>query len=59
MGNWIPNDQTSFVSQLLKISSSFTPPRPRASSQPGRLGAWIPLIIERLSMPECLRKRSR
>jgi ubiquinone/menaquinone biosynthesis C-methylase UbiE len=26
MGNWIPNDQTSFVSQLLKISSSFTPP---------------------------------
>ena len=26
MGNWIPNDATSFVSQLLKISSSFTPP---------------------------------
>src|SRR6267154_2963419 len=26
MGNWIPNDPTSFVSQLLKISSSFTPP---------------------------------
>jgi ubiquinone/menaquinone biosynthesis C-methylase UbiE len=25
MGNWIPNDPT-FVSQLLKISSSFTPP---------------------------------
>ena len=23
MGNWIPNDPTSFVSQLLKISSSF------------------------------------
>jgi SAM-dependent methyltransferase len=26
MGNWIPNDSTSFVSQLLKISSSFMPP---------------------------------
>jgi ubiquinone/menaquinone biosynthesis C-methylase UbiE len=26
MGNWIPNDPTSFVSQLLKISSAFTPP---------------------------------
>ncbi len=28
MGNWIPNDPTSFVSQLLKISSSFLPPPP-------------------------------
>ena len=27
MGNWIPNDP-SFVSQLLKISSLFTPPPP-------------------------------
>lgn len=27
MGNWIPSDPT-FVSQLLKISSSFTPPPP-------------------------------
>ena len=26
MGNWIPNDPTSFVSQVLKISSAFTPP---------------------------------
>ena len=26
MGNWIPDDPTSFVSQLLKISSAFTPP---------------------------------
>ena len=33
MGNWIPNDPTSFVSQLLKISSTFTPPTTgRASS---------------------------
>src|SRR5262245_38436626 len=28
MGNWIPNDPTSFVSQLLKISASFSPPPP-------------------------------
>ena len=28
MGNWIPNDPTSFVSQLLKVSSSLTPPPP-------------------------------
>ena len=28
MGNWIPNDATSFVSQLLKIRSSFMPPPP-------------------------------
>ena len=34
MGNWIPNDPTSFVSQLLKISSNFTPPPPKASSAP-------------------------
>jgi SAM-dependent methyltransferase len=27
MGNWIPNDPT-FVSQLLKVSSAFTPPPP-------------------------------
>jgi ubiquinone/menaquinone biosynthesis C-methylase UbiE len=26
MGNWIPNDPTSFVSQLLRIGSSFLPP---------------------------------
>ncbi len=34
MGNWIPNDPTSFVSQLLKISSSFTPPPPEGSISP-------------------------
>ncbi len=28
MGNWIPIDPTSFVSQLLKISSAYTPPPP-------------------------------
>lgn len=34
MGNWIPNDTTSFVSQLLKISSSFTPPPPEGFVSP-------------------------
>ena len=33
MGNWIPNDPT-FVSQLLKISSSFTPPAPEGFVSP-------------------------
>src|ERR1700730_14852334 len=34
MGNWIPNDATSFVSQLLKISSSFMPPPPEGFISP-------------------------
>jgi ubiquinone/menaquinone biosynthesis C-methylase UbiE len=33
MGNWIPNDPT-FVSQLLKISSTFTPPPPEGFISP-------------------------
>jgi len=33
MGNWIPNDPT-FVSQLLKISSAFTPPPPESFISP-------------------------
>jgi ubiquinone/menaquinone biosynthesis C-methylase UbiE len=33
MGNWIPNDPT-FVSQLLKISSSYTPPPPEGFVSP-------------------------
>ena len=33
MGNWIPNDPT-FVSQLLKISSAFTPPPPEGFISP-------------------------
>ena len=33
MGNWIPNDRT-FVSQLLKISSSFMPPPPEGFTSP-------------------------
>ena len=34
MGNWIPNDPTSFVAQLLKISSAFTPPPPEGFVSP-------------------------
>jgi len=34
MGNWIPNDPTSFVSQLLKISSAYTPPPPEGFVSP-------------------------
>jgi len=34
MGNWIPNDPSSFVSQLLKISSAFTPPPPEGFVSP-------------------------
>src|SRR5438270_3955689 len=34
MGNWIPNDPTSFVSQLLKISSTYTPPPPEGFVSP-------------------------
>lgn len=34
MGNWIPNDPTSFVSQLLKVSSAFTPPPPEGFISP-------------------------
>ena len=33
MGNWIPNDPT-FVAQILKISSSYTPPPPEGFVSP-------------------------
>lgn len=34
MGNWIPNDPTSFVSQLLQISMSYSPPPPEGFVSP-------------------------
>lgn len=34
MANWIPNDPTSFVSQLLKISAAFSPPPPEGFISP-------------------------
>jgi ubiquinone/menaquinone biosynthesis C-methylase UbiE len=38
MGNWIPNDPT-FISQLLKVSSAFTPPPPVGFISPMLWGA--------------------
>src|SRR3989338_1458202 len=44
MGNWIPNDPTSFVSQLLKISSSFMPPPPEGFVSPMTWGVDANII---------------
>jgi SAM-dependent methyltransferase len=44
MGNWIPNDPTSFVSQLLKISSAFTPPPPEGFVSPMTCGVETHVI---------------
>ena len=44
MGNWIPNDPTSFVSQLLKISSSFMPPPPEGFVSPMTWGVDAHII---------------
>ena len=43
MGNWIPNDPT-FVSQLLKISSAFTPPPPEGFVSPMAWGVESHII---------------
>jgi ubiquinone/menaquinone biosynthesis C-methylase UbiE len=47
MGNWIPNDPT-FVSQVLKISSAFTPPPPEGFISPMTWGVESN-IVERFS----------
>jgi ubiquinone/menaquinone biosynthesis C-methylase UbiE len=47
MGNWIPNDPT-FVSQVLKISSAFTPPPPEGFVSPMTWGMESH-IIERFA----------
>ncbi len=44
MGNWIPNDPTSFVSQLLKIGSSFMPPPPEGFVSPMTWGVDTHII---------------
>ena len=44
MGNWIPNDATSFVSQLLKTSSAFTPPPPEGFVSPMTWGVDTHII---------------
>ena len=43
MGNWIPNDPT-FVPQLLKISSAFTPPPPEGFISPMTWGVESHII---------------
>ena len=48
MGNWIPNDPTSFVSQLLKISAAFTPPPPEGFISPMTWGVEAN-VIERFA----------
>jgi ubiquinone/menaquinone biosynthesis C-methylase UbiE len=47
MGNWIPNDPT-FVSQVLKISSAFTPPPPEGFISPMTWGVESQ-IVERFA----------
>jgi SAM-dependent methyltransferase len=47
MGNWIPNDPT-FVSQLLKVSSQFTPPPPEGFISPMTWGVESH-IVERFA----------
>jgi ubiquinone/menaquinone biosynthesis C-methylase UbiE len=44
MGNWIPNDPSSFVSQLLTISSSFMPPPPEGFVSPMTWGVDTHII---------------
>jgi hypothetical protein len=44
MGNWIPNDPTSFVSQLLKVSSAFTPPSPEGFVSPMTWGVEAQIL---------------
>ena len=47
MGNWIPGDPT-FVSQVLKISSAFTPPPPEGFVSPDDMGVESH-IVERFT----------
>ncbi len=56
MGNWIPNDPTSFVSQLLKISSSFTPPPPEGFVSPMTWGVESH-IVERFGQAGVSREK--
>ena len=56
MGNWIPNDPTSFVSQLLKISSAFTPAPPGGFVSPMTWGVESH-IVERFGEAGVPRER--
>ena len=55
MGNWIPNDPT-FVSQLLKISSSYLPPPPEGFVSPMTWGVEAN-IIDRFGQAGVLREK--
>ena len=44
MGNWIPNDPTSFVSDVLKISAAFTPPPPEGFISPMKWGVESDIV---------------
>ena len=55
MGNWIPNDPT-FVSQVLKISSAFTPPPPEGFVSPMTWGVESH-IVERFGQAGVPRER--
>src|SRR4051794_15941401 len=48
MCNWIPNDDTSFVSQLLKISAAFSPPPPEGFISPVTWGVEAN-VVERFA----------
>jgi ubiquinone/menaquinone biosynthesis C-methylase UbiE len=54
MGNWIPNDPTSFVSQVLKISSSYTPPPPEGFVSPMTWGVESHIVerFEQAGVPK-------
>jgi ubiquinone/menaquinone biosynthesis C-methylase UbiE len=56
MGNWIPNDPTSFVSQLLNIGSSFMPPPPQGFVSPMTWGMDTH-IIERFGQAGVSKER--
>ena len=53
MGNWIPNDPT-FVSQLLKVSSAFTPPPPEGFVSPMLWGVESNILerFEKAGIPQ-------
>ncbi len=55
MGNWIPNDPT-FVAQVLKISSAFTPPPPEGFVSPMTWGVETH-IVERFGQAGVPRER--
>jgi ubiquinone/menaquinone biosynthesis C-methylase UbiE len=57
MGNWIPNDPT-FVAQILRISSAFTPPPPEGFVSRMTWGVDTH-IIERFGQAGVPRERSR